>query len=76
MNCASIDFDTSGEGLGKDPIKYPEILKANINNGCATVDGTDVKFPFPGIMAPPQDNSSPPSKLTPPKGKLLPCVFF
>ncbi|KAF8473961.1 hypothetical protein BDZ91DRAFT_619217, partial [Kalaharituber pfeilii] len=44
MNCASVTITNGGAGLSS----YPDILKANIDNGCSTIEGKDVEFPNPG----------------------------
>lgn len=44
MNCASIEITGGGSGLST----YPDILVANIGNGCSTVDNKDVEIPNPG----------------------------
>ncbi|KAK0660100.1 hypothetical protein QBC41DRAFT_43557 [Cercophora samala] len=47
MNCAVVDI-TSGSGGKGGWAKKPEVFKANIGNGCTTVERFDVKFPNPG----------------------------
>ncbi|KAH8918079.1 lytic polysaccharide monooxygenase [Atractiella rhizophila] len=44
MNCAPITVT----GGGKGDESFPDIFKANIGNGCTTVDSQNVKFPNPG----------------------------
>jgi len=45
QNCAVVSITGSGTS---DLSDLPEIFKANIGNGCATTEGTDVDFPNPG----------------------------
>ncbi|KAK3685250.1 hypothetical protein B0T22DRAFT_380921 [Podospora appendiculata] len=50
MNCAVVDISSSG-GSGRESMGFesrPTVFKANIGNGCRTVDSTDVKIPDPG----------------------------
>ncbi|WYZ37569.1 hypothetical protein EsH8_II_001075 [Colletotrichum jinshuiense] len=50
MNCAVITI-TGGGGQGSTTTSFssrPQIFKANINNGCSTLEGSDVLFPNPG----------------------------
>ncbi len=47
MNCAPVKLTGSG-GDKSNFDKLPEILKANIGNGCSTTEGTDIEFPNPG----------------------------
>ncbi|KAK5656776.1 hypothetical protein OQA88_4324 [Cercophora sp. LCS_1] len=46
QNCAVVKV-TSGGGSG-DFRGRPEVFKANVGNGCATVESTDLMFPQPG----------------------------
>ena len=71
MNCAVVDV-VRGKGGGghggreKVPFgRRPEMFKANVGNGCVTVEGRDVRFPEPGLdvdvkgegeLAPPRGN--------------------
>lgn len=50
MNCASVSVKPgSGSGAASTPwAKRPEIFKANIGNGCATLEMKDVMIPNPG----------------------------
>jgi len=45
QNCAVVTITGNGNS---DLSDLPEIFKANIGNGCATTEGTDVEFPNPG----------------------------
>ncbi|CAP73406.1 uncharacterized protein PODANS_2_7840 [Podospora anserina S mat+] len=47
MNCAVVDI-TPGSGGKGGWAKKPEVFKANIGNGCTTVERFDVEFPNPG----------------------------
>ncbi|EFQ32945.1 extracellular protein [Colletotrichum graminicola] len=50
MNCAVITITGGGAG-GSTATSFnsrPQIFKANIANGCSTVEGSDVMFPDPG----------------------------
>jgi hypothetical protein len=50
MNCAVVDI-LGGRGGGREKIAFasrPGLFRANIGNGCRTVDSADVKFPDPG----------------------------
>lgn len=47
MNCATVTITGSGTGTGAFT-SLPEIFKANIGNGCSTLEGTAVEFPDPG----------------------------
>ncbi|PWW79735.1 Lytic polysaccharide monooxygenase [Tuber magnatum] len=44
MNCAAVTITGGGSGLSA----YPDMFTANIGNGCATVESTDLAFPNPG----------------------------
>ncbi|KAL5630070.1 hypothetical protein BROUX41_001676 [Berkeleyomyces rouxiae] len=47
MNCAHVTLD----GTGGDKSTYnslPDMMVANINNGCSTINAKDVEFPDPG----------------------------
>jgi hypothetical protein len=46
MNCAPVQI-TGGSGT-VDPNSLPNMLAANINNGCATTEGVDIQFPDAG----------------------------
>ncbi|KAK4034235.1 hypothetical protein C8A01DRAFT_49336 [Parachaetomium inaequale] len=49
MNCAVVDI-VGGHG-GREKVAFasrPGLFRANIGNGCRTVDSADVKFPDPG----------------------------
>lgn len=49
MRCAPIKIG----GSNTDRSQYnglPEIFKANIGNGCSTIEGTNVEFPNPGAV--------------------------
>ncbi|KAK0739471.1 hypothetical protein B0T21DRAFT_271259, partial [Apiosordaria backusii] len=49
MNCAVVDIVNGGGSGGKSGwATKPEIFKANIGNGCSTVEMFDVLFPNPG----------------------------
>jgi len=45
MNCAAVTITGSGTSTLAD---RPDMMVANVGNGCAVPDGTDVKFPNPG----------------------------
>ncbi|KAK4187006.1 hypothetical protein QBC35DRAFT_474936 [Podospora australis] len=62
MNCAVVDI-TSGSGSGgKVPFSQrPQIFKANVGNGCRTVDSADLRFPNPGPDLDSNDASVPPT---------------
>jgi len=47
MRCQKINI-TGGAGDNSKWNKRPDILKANIGNGCSTREGDEVKFPNPG----------------------------
>ncbi|KPM37132.1 hypothetical protein AK830_g9444 [Neonectria ditissima] len=47
MNCASVNTKTGREGNGGF-LSRPTIFKANVGNGCATVESKDVMIPNPG----------------------------
>ncbi|KAF6821905.1 extracellular protein [Colletotrichum musicola] len=66
MNCAIITVNGGGGGQTGAASSFssrPEIFKANINNGCSTLEGSDVMFPNPG-----PDVTSQSSKTAPPSG--------
>ncbi|KAK4193059.1 hypothetical protein QBC35DRAFT_163182 [Podospora australis] len=47
MNCAPVAIE--GEGGSESALAgLPDMLVANIGNGCTTAEGVDVKFPNPG----------------------------
>ncbi|KAL2263557.1 hypothetical protein VTK26DRAFT_6205 [Humicola hyalothermophila] len=50
QNCAVVDVvAVVGGGLERVPFgTRPEMFKANVGNGCTTVEGKDVEFPDPG----------------------------
>ncbi|KAK4202062.1 hypothetical protein QBC40DRAFT_338702 [Triangularia verruculosa] len=50
MNCAVVDIvGGDGKGGGKGGwSRKPEVFKANVGNGCSTVERFDVLFPNPG----------------------------
>ncbi|TWU72658.1 hypothetical protein ED733_002171 [Metarhizium rileyi] len=52
MNCAHITINGgAGQGNKRPTVAWhsrPKIMVANVNNGCATVEGGDVLFPHPG----------------------------
>lgn len=65
MNCAVITT-TGGGGSASTPFaSRPQIFKANIANGCSTVEGSDVLFPNPG---PPGDVTNAGTKTAAPVG--------
>ncbi|KAF8460605.1 hypothetical protein BDZ91DRAFT_664199, partial [Kalaharituber pfeilii] len=47
MRCAPVKIGGSNTDTSKFET-LPEILKANIGNGCTTREGADIKFPDPG----------------------------
>ncbi|OLN80952.1 hypothetical protein CCHL11_10378 [Colletotrichum chlorophyti] len=63
MNCAVITIN-GGTGTASTSFSSrPQIFKANINNGCSTVEGSDVLFPDPG-----PDVTRASSRTAPPSG--------
>ncbi|TDZ34661.1 hypothetical protein C8035_v002658 [Colletotrichum spinosum] len=66
MNCAVITVTGSGGSQSSSSASFssrPSIFMANINNGCSTIEGSDVMFPNPG-----PDVTSQSSKTAPPSG--------
>jgi hypothetical protein len=58
MRCAPIKIT----GSAGDKSKFsgrPDILKANIGNGCSTLEGTEINFPAPGDTVVGKGNGSP-----------------
>ncbi|KAL2759524.1 hypothetical protein ACRALDRAFT_1060424 [Sodiomyces alcalophilus JCM 7366] len=47
MNCAVVSIQGSGTSTSSLAGR-PEIMIANVGNGCSTTEGTDVEFPNPG----------------------------
>ena len=50
MNCAVVDI-VAGGGRGRVKVAFadrPGLFRANIGNGCRTVESADVRFPDPG----------------------------
>ncbi|SPQ21449.1 929d6a52-ad34-4064-82d9-33fe97cffd52 [Thermothielavioides terrestris] len=50
MNCAVVDVAGGSGGGGSEKVAFgsrPVIFKANVGNGCRTVDSANVKFPDP-----------------------------
>ncbi len=50
MNCAVVDI-VAGGGQGRVKVAFanrPGLFRANIGNGCRTVESADVRFPDPG----------------------------
>jgi len=70
MNCASIEITGGGSGLSS----YPDILIANIGNGCTTADGKDVQIPNPGkdVVISPKAAPAPPVGNCGPAGPVPP----
>jgi hypothetical protein len=66
MNCAVVDI-VGGDGGGRGTnakfafASRPGLFKANIGNGCRTVDSADVKFPDPGPDVESQGGGTAPS---------------
>jgi uncharacterized membrane protein YgcG len=63
MNCAVVGIQ-GGEGGGSEQVAFadrPGLFKANVGNGCRTVDSADVKFPDPGPDVDSQGNAKPPT---------------
>lgn len=48
MNCAHVKITGESHDVSKFASSRPEIFKANIGNGCRTVDSRDVAIPNPG----------------------------
>jgi hypothetical protein len=48
MNCAPIQITGNTDLQQNQYGSRPEMLRANIDNGCSTTEGKDVKFPDPG----------------------------
>jgi hypothetical protein len=63
MNCAVVGIQ-GGSGGGGEKVAFadrPGLFKANIGNGCRTVDSADVKFPDPGPDVDSKGNAKPPT---------------
>lgn len=51
MNCASVTIATASGTKSSPKVAFssrPSLFLANLDNGCTTVEGTDVKYPNPG----------------------------
>jgi hypothetical protein len=49
MNCAVVNIKGGGGGSPSVPFSQrPAMFVANVNNGCGTLEGSDVRFPNPG----------------------------
>jgi hypothetical protein len=48
MNCAKIEIDGASGEANSFTSLYPDLFIANINKGCATVEGQQTVFPNPG----------------------------
>jgi hypothetical protein len=65
MNCAHVTIDPdSGADSQSEAYsikKRPEILAANVGNGCSTIEGYDLAFPQPGLaFSTLSENTAPP----------------
>ncbi|GAB1314633.1 hypothetical protein MFIFM68171_04843 [Madurella fahalii] len=50
MNCAVVDI-VGGAGSSAEKVSFanrPTVFKANVGNGCTTIESKDLKFPQPG----------------------------
>lgn len=64
MNCAPVAI--TGEGGSESALaSLPDMLVANIGNGCTTAEGVDIKYPNPGASV---ENNVPESSLGAPVG--------
>lgn len=62
MNCAVVDI-IGGGGGSAEKVSFadrPGVFKANVGNGCSTIESKDLKFPQPGPDVDSNGNAVPP----------------